>query len=243
MKTVGSSDIGRRRSRNEDAYRFGSFDDGVAWAVVCDGMGGASGGQVASTLAADIVSKKIQKCYNKSMNERSLENLLLSAVTTANVDVFDKAEADSTLSGMGTTIVACVVKNNTACIAHAGDSRAYYIKSDSIEQITKDHSLVQEMLDNGQITKEEFENHPNKNIITRALGVGEDIDIDFNSVTLSENEALIICTDGLSGCVSDEKMLEIYKSSDFEKLASNLIDEANENGGKDNITVVVLKCD
>lgn len=242
MKTVGFSDIGKRRSQNEDAFRFGSFDDGVAWAVVCDGMGGASGGQVASAFATDIVSQKIEKCYNRSMNGKSIENLLLSAITTANVTVFDKGVSDTSLSGMGTTIVSCIVKNGEACVAHAGDSRAYYISGDSIKQITKDHSLVQEMLDKGQITKEEFENHPNKNIITRALGVGENIDIDFDTVELSDGDMIVLCTDGLSGMVKDEKILETCKNADFNLLAETLVDEANKNGGNDNITVVVLKC-
>ncbi|MGN1418221.1 MAG: Stp1/IreP family PP2C-type Ser/Thr phosphatase [Acutalibacteraceae bacterium] len=243
MKSVGCSDIGKKRKQNEDSFRFGKFDDSVVWAVVCDGMGGATGGQIASSVAADIISKKIEKCYNKLMNEKSLENLLLSAVTAANVIVFDKSVEDPSLSGMGTTVVACISKDNYVCIAHVGDSRAYLLKQDSIEQITKDHSLVQEMLDNGQITKEEFINHPNKNIITRALGVGEKVEIDFNHLTLEEDDTLLICTDGLSGSVSDEQILKIYQTSAFENLASNYIEAANNNGGPDNITVVALKCE
>lgn len=241
MKTVGKTDIGMRRSRNEDCFNFGKIDDGVDWAVVCDGMGGASGGQTASTLAVDIVSKKIEKCYNKSMNEKSLENLLLSAITTANVSIFDKAEAQQELSGMGTTIVACIVRDNLACIAHVGDSRAYHIASGKIRQITKDHSLVQEMLDNGQITKEQFEHHPNKNIITRALGVGEEIDIDFNYADLSDGDCLILCTDGFSGCVEEEEMLAMYQNIQLEELCEKYIACANNSGGHDNITVVVMK--
>lgn len=241
MKTVGCSDIGMRRKHNEDTFRFGEFDDGVSWAVVCDGMGGASGGQVASSLAADMVSTKIQKCYNKLMTERSIENLLLSAITSANLIVFDKSEEDTSLSGMGTTIVACVIKENYACVAHVGDSRAYFIHNGEISQITKDHSLVQEMLDNGQITEEEFKHHPNKNIITRALGVGEKIEIDFNHLVLESEDVILLCTDGLSGSVSDEKILELYNTSEFENLAACYIKQANENGGPDNITAVAIK--
>lgn len=241
MKIVGKSDVGMRRANNEDSFRFGTFEDGVTWAVVCDGMGGAAGGQTASMLACDMVGSKIQKCYNKSMTDFSIENLLLSAITTANVAVFDRAEADESLKGMGTTIVACVIKNGIACIAHVGDSRAYHIYSDKITQITKDHSLVQQMLDKGQITKEQFDNHPNKNIITRALGIKEKIEIDFNTVELNEDDALILCTDGLSGCVSDDQLLSIYKSSDFEELSKKYIDAATGNGGNDNITAVAIK--
>ena len=241
MKITGSSDVGKKRSRNEDCFCFGECAENVYYAVVCDGMGGVSGGQIASGTACDIVEDKIKKCYNKQMTERSLENLLLSSITTANVSVFDRAVIDSDLKGMGTTIVSAISKDNNVCIAHVGDSRAYYITEDKITQITKDHSLVQQMFDNGQITKAEFDNHPNKNIITRALGVGEEIEIDFDSVTLAEDEALLICTDGLSGLLNDEELFEIYKLVPFDKLAEVYIRAANERGGKDNITVVVMK--
>ena len=241
MKITGKTDIGAVRSRNEDAFEYGFLADGTSWAVVCDGMGGVHGGKVASTAAIEMVSSKIKKCYNPSMSVSSLENLLLSSITTANVDVFDRGIYDSRLKGMGTTIVAAIVKKNEACIAHVGDSRAYIIRGNAIEQITKDHSLVQEMLDKGQITKEEFENNPIKNIITRAMGVDEHIDIEFDYVCLDEGDVLILCTDGLSGMISDERIAEIYQTTQFEALAQKYIDEANNNGGSDNITVVIMK--
>ena len=241
MKMTGNSDIGRKRSRNEDNFCFGECAENVYYAVVCDGMGGASGGQIASGTACEIVEDKIKKCYNMNMTERSIENLLLSAITTANVSVYDRAVADMDLKGMGTTIVSAVIKDNNVCIAHVGDSRAYYITENGIKQITKDHSLVQQMLDNGQITRAEFETHPNKNIITRALGVGEEIEIDFDSITLSDDEAVLICTDGLSGLLTDEELYEIYRLVPFDKLVEVYIRAANERGGKDNITVVVMK--
>ena len=242
MKVIGNSDIGRVRETNEDAFRFGKYDDGSVWAVVCDGMGGVSGGRLASSIAADMVSRKIEKSYNKSMSGVSVENMLLSAITTANVTVFDRGAVENSLKGMGTTIVACVVKGSTACIAHVGDSRAYIISDDSIRQITKDHSLVQEMFDKGQITKEQFDNHPNKNIITRVLGVEEDLAIDFDYVDVSESDIVILCSDGLSGFVKPEEILKISKTYEFEKLCDELIDEANRNGGRDNITVVAVEC-
>jgi len=241
MKTLGNSDIGRIRQNNEDAFRFGSFDDGVTWAVVCDGMGGAAGGQIASSIAADMVGKKIEKCYNRSMSESSLENMLLSAITTANVTVYDRAIADEFLSGMGTTIVAAVIKNGVASIAHVGDSRAYLIHEGALQLLTKDHSLVQEMLDNGQITEEEFENHPVKNIITRALGVAEQVEIEFDTTELQKGDVLFLCTDGLSGTVSKQEMLEVYSKYSFDQFTSKLIERANRAGGKDNITVVAVQ--
>ncbi len=241
MIITGKTDIGAVRSKNEDAFDYGILPDGTSWAIVCDGMGGVHGGKVASTAAIEMVSEKIKKCYNPLMSVSSIENLLLSSITTANVDVFDRGIYDSRLKGMGTTIVTAVVKNNEVCIAHVGDSRAYIIRDNEIEQITKDHSLVQEMLDKGQITKAEYDNNPIKNIITRAMGVDEDIDIDFDYICLSEGEALLLCTDGLSGLVNDKRILEIYQTTDFDSLAQKYIDEANRNGGNDNITVVIMK--
>ncbi len=241
MQITGRTDIGSVRSRNEDAFEYGILSDGTAWALVCDGMGGVHGGKVASSAAIEIVSDKIKKCYNPSMSVSSLENLLLSTITTANVHVFDRGIYDENLKGMGTTIVSAIIKNNEACIAHVGDSRAYIISGDKIEQITKDHSLVQQMLDSGQITQTEFEHHPIKNIITRAMGVGEKIDIEFDFVCVNEGDALLLCTDGLSGMISNERILEIYQTTEFDSLADKYIEEANNNGGNDNITVVVMK--
>lgn len=241
MNIVGNTDVGRIRAKNEDAFDFGYFEDGTAWAVVCDGMGGVHGGKIASSVAIKMVSEKIKKCYNKSMPVASLENLLLSAITTANVTVFDRGSVQDDLKGMGTTIVAAVVKNNEACIAHVGDSRAYIISGNDIKQITKDHSLVQEMLDKGQITESEFENTPIKNIITRAMGIGEEIDIDFDFVCVNEGDAILLCSDGLSGLVDKKTLLSMYKETEFCALADKYIEKANELGGRDNITVVVMK--
>ncbi len=241
MQIIGNTDVGRTRIANEDAFKFGKFDDGTSWAVVCDGMGGVHGGKVASSTAIDIVSQKINKCYNTSMNIASIENLLLSAITTANCLVYDRGSSDKELEGMGTTIVAAVCKNGEVCIAHVGDSRAYIISDSKIRLITKDHSLVQEMLDMGQITETEFEHHPRKNIITRAMGVDEKIDIEFDTVEFGENDALILCSDGLSGLLKKEKLLEMYNQYDFNTLADKYIEAANDNGGVDNITVVVMK--
>ncbi len=241
MKIVGGTHVGMVRARNEDTFRYGTLKDGTSWALVCDGMGGVHGGQLASTIAADMVSEKIKKCYNPSMSVSSLENLLLSAVTTANVIVYDRGDVDYNLKGMGTTIVASIAKDDEACIAHVGDSRAYITDGKEIRQVTKDHSLVQEMYDSGKITAEELEIHPQKNIITRAMGVNESVEIDFNFVCLNKNEALILCSDGLSGLVSEKRLLEIYNNTDFDCLAEEYIKEANKLGGKDNITVVVMK--
>ncbi|MBQ4349420.1 MAG: Stp1/IreP family PP2C-type Ser/Thr phosphatase [Clostridia bacterium] len=241
MLIVGATDVGKVRSANEDGYDFGIFDDGTAWAIVCDGMGGVRGGHIASSLVLEMVSEKIKKCYNKLMPSYSFENMFLSTITTANVIVHDRSFTDEELKGMGTTIAAVIIKDHIACIAHVGDSRVYKISEGTIKQITKDHSLAQEMLDRGQLTQEEFENYPKKNIITRALGVDEDIDIDFDFTALEDGESLVLCSDGLSGLISDEDILRIYNDNSINTVCEKYIEAANGNGGHDNITVVVMK--
>lgn len=241
MLIKGNSDIGKVRTANEDGFDFGTFDDGTAWAIVCDGMGGARGGNIASSMVIEMISDKIRKCYNKLMPVYSFENIFLSTITTANVIVNDRSYTDDELRGMGTTIVATIVKDNQVCIAHVGDSRIYKINSESITQLTKDHSLAQEMLDSGQITQEEFANYPKKNIITRALGIDEKIDIDFDFAEIEEGDTLLLCTDGLTGLLSDEEILEIFNKTDFELLCDEYIKAANDKGGFDNVTVVVMK--
>lgn len=241
MRIIGNTDVGRTRIANEDAFKFGTFDDGTSWAVVCDGMGGVHGGKIASSTTIDMVSQKIHKCYNPSMGISSVENLLLSAITTANCIVYDRGASDRELEGMGTTIVAAVVKDGEACIAHVGDSRAYHINSEGIRLVTKDHSLVQEMLDLGEITQFEFEHHPRKNIITRAIGVDEKIEIEFDTIEFKDGDALILCSDGLSGQIAKDEMLKLYNDSEFSSLADRYIEIANDNGGVDNITVVIMK--
>lgn len=241
MLIKGNSDIGKVRTANEDGFDFGTFEDGASWAVVCDGMGGARGGNIASSMVVEMISDKIRKCYNKLMPVYSFENIFLSTITTANVIVNDRSYTDTELRGMGTTIVSAIVKDNQACLAHVGDSRIYKINSEGITQITKDHSLAQEMLDSGQITMEEFENYPKKNIITRALGIDEKVDIDFDFADLAEGDALLLCTDGLSGLLSNDEIFEIYKNTEFDQLCDEYIKVANDKGGYDNITVVVMK--
>lgn len=242
MQIIGNTDVGRTRIANEDAFKFGTFSDGTSWAIVCDGMGGVHGGKIASSTTIEMVSQKIQKCYNPSMSISSIENLLLSAITTANCIVYDRGMTDKKLEGMGTTIVAAIIKDGEACIAHVGDSRVYHIvNKNEIQLVTKDHSLVQEMLDLGEITPLEFEHHPRKNIITRAIGVDEKIEIEFNTVKFSEGDAFILCSDGLSGQIQKDEMLRLFCECDFNLLADHYIEIANDNGGVDNITVVVMK--
>ena len=240
MRIVAKTDKGHVRDSNQDAYAVGEFSDEVVWAVVCDGMGGAAGGNIASALAVKVISDKINVSYREQMRDSSIKNMLDSALNAANVEVFDMAESKQELNGMGTTVVCAIVKDGQAYIAHAGDSRAYILKNGKISQITTDHSMVQDLLDKGKITSEQALNHPNKNIITRAVGVDENIEIDFNQIDLDDDTTLLLCTDGLSNYVSNEEILELTDDGKHYAFADRLVNKANENGGGDNITAVVI---
>lgn len=240
MRIVAKTDKGNVRDSNQDAYAVGEFSDEVVWSVVCDGMGGAAGGNIASALAVKVISDKINASYRNEMRDSSIKNMLDSALTAANIEVFDFAEAQPDLRGMGTTVVCAIVRDNQAYIAHAGDSRAYVINNGDIRQITTDHSMVQNLLSMGKITKEEAENHPNKNIITRAVGVDKAIEIDFEQIDLDDDDTLLLCTDGLSNYVSNDEMIELMSDGKHYAFADRLVQKANSNGGGDNITVVII---
>lgn len=240
MRIVAKTDKGNVRDSNQDAYAAGEFSNEVVWSVVCDGMGGAAGGNIASALAVKVISDKINASYRENMRDSSIKNMLDSALTAANIEVYDFAEAQPDLKGMGTTVVCAVVRDNQAYIAHAGDSRAYIINNGSIKQITTDHSMVQDLLSKGKITFEEAEHHPNKNIITRAVGVDKNIDIDFEQIDLEDDDILLLCTDGLSNYVTNSEILEIMSDGKHYAFADRLVQKANSNGGGDNITVVII---
>ncbi len=240
MKIVAKTDTGKVRASNQDAYAAGELPNGVAWAVVCDGMGGAAGGNVASTTAVKIISEQITSKYRASMSGTSIRNMLLAAITAANVSVYEIGSSNAELQGMGTTVVACVLAENEAFIAHAGDSRAYILHENDLTQLTRDHSMVQDLVETGKITQDEAKHHPRKNIITRAVGVDRDIDIDFCVEELKAEDTLLICTDGLTNYVDIDEIREITAENSFYGYAESLVKRANENGGGDNITVVAL---
>ena len=243
MNMSGFSDKGVVRSTNQDAYLTGSMDDGAVWAGVCDGMGGANGGNIASRLGVDHFSASLKAGYRSGMSDNSVRNLLETAVNAANIRVFDKSRESSELNGMGTTIVAVLIVSGVAYFVHAGDSRAYvYTANDGkFTQLTRDHSIVQSMIEDGKITTEEARFHPRKNVITRALGVDEFVTPEFNICDLSTGDRLLLCTDGLTNFVDADVIFEIVLASSNESTAEELINEANKNGGGDNITAVVIE--
>ena len=240
MKIVAKSDTGLVRKQNQDAYATGELPGNARWAVVCDGMGGASGGNIASKAAVEVASEMIAKCYKTGMSANSIKNLMASVVEGANVKILDMSKQDDSLIGMGTTFVAVIVASNMLYISHVGDSRAYMYNGNAIVQLTKDHSVVQAMVENGDITQEEAKNHPQKNVITRALGVEENVSFDYLEQPLNKDDVLVLCTDGLTNFVDLDEMLEILKKSEDGDLADNLVACAIRNGGGDNITVVAI---
>ena len=199
----------------------------------------SNGGNIASNLAVKTLSDRITGNWRKKMEPKSIYNALMSAVSAANLTVFDKAAGDEQLSGMGTTVVAAVIFGDTAYVIHAGDSRAYKFSKSGLTQITRDHSIVQSMVESGRISQEEARVHPRKNVITKALGVDEYLDAEYNEIDLEDGEGLLLCSDGLTNYVADDAMLEILKGTKLSDCPEALIEAANKNGGGDNITAVI----
>lgn len=243
MRIFSKSDIGLVRSINQDAFHADFFPGDSAWAVVCDGMGGANGGDVASKIAVDEITKYISEFYKENMDSVSVKSMLEEAVYSANKKVYQKALDTPSLKGMGTTVVLACVVCDTLYIVYAGDSRAYIINKNESIQITTDHSMVQQMVKIGQITEVQAEGHPNKNIITRALGVAPEIKLDYIESKLNEGDSILICTDGLTNYVSSKKICEFYNQFPIEELAGKLVSTAKDMGGSDNITVVIISRD
>lgn len=236
MECIAKTDKGLVRSSNQDSFAFGKISDFI-WAVVCDGMGGTSGGSIASEMT---VSRFKDTAENMGLAvSRSKDAFHTSAINSANALIFDKANNDADLKGMGTTVVSVVVSDGVAHIAHVGDSRAYYIKDGEVSFVTKDHSMLQSLVETGKITKEEAKNYKHKNIITRAVGVGDSVDIDFDEIDL-EGGYILLCTDGLTNMLSEETICRII-AEDYISSAERLVTAANEMGGQDNITALVIK--
>jgi len=238
MKTFSKTDIGMVREVNQD-YVFvtetpiGNLPNLL---VVADGMGGHRAGEYASRLAVEVLKQELEGSTGDSP-----EAVMRNAITRANERVLEAARQDAKLSGMGTTLVVATVIERTLYFANVGDSRLYLL-SDDIKQLSKDHSLVQEMVRLGGINQEEAKSHPDKNIITRAIGAKDELDIDFYEYRLKKNDMILMCTDGLSNMVEDEEMLHIVKCSrDVVEAVEQLIERAKDNGGNDNIGVIVAQ--
>ena len=247
MKYSGKTDIGIKRLNNQDSYAVFSKDNYFC-AIVCDGMGGAKGGNVASGLAVKTFASTIKAAFSAKnaddYTEGEIKSLLRTALDRANTAVYEKSRTDSELDGMGTTLVAALVCLCGTFAVNVGDSRLYRQLEGVVQQVSKDHSFVQYLIDKGEITHKEAENHPNKNIILRALGVNEHVEGDY--FRIDSYERILLCSDGLTNHVNPTRIGEIISGSyqskkpSYKARVERLIDEANVGGGLDNITAVLF---
>lgn len=241
MEIFGRTDIGLERELNEDSFFTYKINENTLFAIVCDGMGGANGGDVASNTAVDIISRKVLDNYSDSFNRDEIKNLIFESIYDANREIFNMAEKDSSLYGMGTTVVAVLVCNDVAYIANVGDSRCYLIQNGNATQVTEDHSVVQELVNRGEITKEQAKIHPIKNLITRAVGIEAKVLIDFIEIDFKDGDIILLCSDGLSNYFDDSNFGEISQKYVDDELTENYIKSALNGGGGDNVTVVIIK--
>lgn len=243
MNIAAGTNRGMVREINEDSFSTIQLNENVCCLIIADGMGGHKAGQIASGLACSVITNHIKEVFESNgINDENACCCLVDAISIANKKLYSDQLADESLSGMGTTVVAAIVTENNIHICSAGDSRLYVVDG-RLKQITKDHSYVQDLLDKGLITGEEAVSHPNKNIITRAVGTEFNIDTDYFVLPKGNITRLIMCTDGLTNFVSDSEIENILINNDAQKANRILIDLANNNGGKDNITVINVDFD
>ena len=243
IETFGLSDVGCIRELNEDCFCIHGFDEGTSkgFCILADGMGGHNAGEVASQNAVKFIAEEMQKLLNDK-DETEIPGRLCRAVEGANEKVYRMSTENKIHSGMGTTVVAAFICEGVAYVANVGDSRAYAIRSDEIAQITTDHSVVSELVMSGTITREEARVHPQKNIITRAIGTDSKVKVDRFEYDYSRGDVLLMCSDGLSGMLDDNEICEIVKAGrNSEETVCRLVDSAKENGGLDNITVICIR--
>jgi PPM family protein phosphatase len=250
IESFGITDVGRKRAHNEDSL---SINDNLRLYLVADGMGGHNAGEVASSTAVDTVGKFVARCsedkdftwpFGVNSNLTEDANILLTAIRIANRNVCLRAGERYEYSGMGTTIVGVYIENdNIGHITHVGDSRAYLIRNGAIKQLTSDHSWVNEQVQKKILTEEDARNHRWKNVITRALGNKLNVEIDMQSIKIINGDQILLCTDGLTGMLEDHEIFRIVNESGgrIDLACKNLIKSANDMGGLDNITAIVIK--
>lgn len=242
MQYWSLTDPGCVRSQNQDAFQVVKLDRSTLLCVVCDGMGGAKAGNVASALASDVFVQEVRHHYHSGMSQQTLDEMLDRAVKQANFAVFDQSHRFEEFSGMGTTLVAALIRNKTTTVVNVGDSRVYRITDDGIEQITVDHSLVQLMLQRGELTPEQARSFPGKNYITRAIGTEPEVKCDIFHVDLKRGDHMLLCSDGLTNLVHDQEILfEIVHGMDQEQCCQRLLAIAINRGAPDNVTSVLVQ--
>ncbi len=241
IKAYAKSDIGKVREINQDYYYISESIDEVQLYMLADGMGGYNGGEIASKLAVQTAKSYIENNFREINKDReSIVQLVGSAMEYANMVVYEKAKESKELEGMGTTLEICLIYNNKAFIGHVGDSRIYRIRKEFMRKLTQDHSYVQKLVKDGTITQEEAIHHPQKNMLIKALGCNAFVEPDVIVRGFLKEDIFVMCSDGLTNLVEQEEICKIAKE-DIEQAPKELVEIANQNGGYDNITVVIIK--
>lgn len=240
MNAYGKTDKGLIRSSNQDTFRIILNENGLGFIVLCDGMGGARAGNIASEHAAERFLSEIQTANPENTDTDTLAAIVEAAVAAANKEVYELSQTSSAYNGMGTTLVGGICADNRVILANVGDSRAYLLKGESIAQMTEDHSLVAEMIRSGRLSEEDAKVYPGRNLITRAIGVDAEVQADLYEITIYEGQTLLLCSDGLCGMADDAEIAEmISQAASKEEACDKLISLAYRAGGSDNITVVL----
>ena len=235
------TDVGNVRQQNQDYYHISKLDEETLLAVVCDGMGGAKAGNVASRLACEVFTEEVARSYKKEMTLQEMERVLRSAAGLANVSVYEHSRLSEEFEGMGTTLVTALLCPKGTLVLNIGDSRAYHIGSEGVCCVTTDHSVVQLMVQRGELTPEQAKTHPSKNLITRAIGPGPQVMADVFPLTMQEGDFLLLCTDGLSNQMADQEILfEVIHGARADDCCQRLLEIAKERGAPDNVTSVLI---
>lgn len=241
MQCWGLTDPGCARSQNQDAYQIEELDRNALLCVVCDGMGGARSGNVASSLAVDVFTQEVKRSWKPDMDMDRVDQMLYSAVKLANFTVFDQAQQFEDFTGMGTTLVAALIQGKLATVVNVGDSRAYHVDQDGIRQLTVDHSLVQMMVTRGELSPEKAKSYPGKNLITRAIGTEPVVNCDIFHRKMERGDCLLLCTDGLSNIIDDQEILfEVAHGLEKQQCCQRLLEIAKKRGAPDNVTSVLV---
>lgn len=239
---IGNTHIGMVRKTNQDRFMGKVVSARMEYVVLCDGMGGENGGSIASEKAVEIIRAILDRELCDDIKEKDIKSVMDCAVAGANAYVYDLAQQDSALAGMGTTVIIAVIFDDMLYLVCAGDSRVYLLEhhNGQITQLTKDHTFVQMLIDNGEITKEEAANHPKRHYITKALGIEKNLRTDYYEYQLDEHSTILLCSDGLYNYISLDEAIPLAEKSLRDESVKPLIDAANSNGGGDNITVVLV---
>jgi len=242
MQIWGLSDPGCVRMQNQDTYHSEQLDRNTVLCVVCDGMGGARSGNIASTLAVDVFVQEVKRTWTSSMDQEKIDQMLRGAVKLANFTVYDQAAQFEEFSGMGTTLAAVLVRGKDVTVVNVGDSRVYAVDKNGIYQLTKDHSLVQMMVERGELTPEMARSYPGKNFITRAIGTETVAECDLFHYKVERGDCLLLCSDGLSNMMDDQEILfEVVHGVSKQQCCQRLLDIAKNRGAPDNVTSVLIQ--